>query len=235
MNNFLFPIQAIVIHADARSIPLQDKSIHCVVTSPPYWGLRDYGHGDQLGAEKTPEEYVDNLLQVFREVHRVLRDDGTLWLNLGDCYAGTWTSNHAQAVPSINTKDGRYQVRGGYVPKGLKPKDLVGIPWRIAFALQADGWYLRNDIIWHKTNGHPENVEDRCTRTHEYIFLLSKSRRYYFDHDAIREPHKQASIERYQRADTAEKPGSKEAHHGHPPKGLIRQSQADTSSSANKR
>ena len=134
---------------------LSDKSIQMCVTSPPYWGLRDYGHDGQLGLEETPAEYVANMVSVFSEVKRVLRDDGTLWLNLGDSYAN---------------------------------KDLVGIPWRVAFALQADGWYLRQDIIWHKPNPMPESVKDRCTKAHEYIFLLSKSAKYYYDAESIREP-----------------------------------------------
>jgi len=147
--------------AELRKLP--DESVHCCVTSPPYWGLRDYGVPGQLGLEKTPEEYVANMVEVFREVRRVLRKDGVLFLNLGDSYHGLRT-------------------------KGLKPKDLVGIPWRVAFALQADGWYLRQDIIWAKPNPMPESVRDRCTKSHEYVFLLSKSERYYFDSEAIQEP-----------------------------------------------
>jgi len=135
---------------------LQPSSVHCCVTSPPYWGLRDYGEDEQLGLEKTPEAYVENMVQVFGEVRKVLRDDGTLWLNLGDSYG--------------------------------KEKQLCGIPWRVALALQADGWYLRQDIIWHKPNPMPESVTDRCTKAHEYIFLLSKSKKYYYDHEAIKEP-----------------------------------------------
>ena len=138
---------------------LEDQSVNTCITSPPYWGLRDYGEGEQLGLEDTPEEYVENLVNVFREVKRVLRDDGTVWLNLGDSY-----SSH---------------------------KDLVGIPWRVAFALQeADGWYLRQDIIWHKPVPMPESVKDRCTKAHEYIFLLSKNAKYYYDNEAIKTPVK---------------------------------------------
>ena len=138
---------------------LEDQSVNTCITSPPYWGLRDYGEGEQLGLEDTPEEYVENLVNVFREVKRVLRDDGTVWLNLGDIY-----SSH---------------------------KDLVGIPWRVAFALQeADGWYLRQDIIWHKPVPMPESVKDRCTKAHEYIFLLSKNAKYYYDNEAIKTPVK---------------------------------------------
>tara|TARA_Y100000310_G_C20583006_1_gene763938 strand:+ start:128 stop:919 length:792 start_codon:yes stop_codon:yes gene_type:complete len=134
------------------------------VTSPPYWGLRDYGESGQLGLEDTPEEYVESMVKVFREVRRVLKDDGTLWLNLGDSYNGSGVTS-------------------------LKPKDLVGLPWMVAFALRANGWYLRQDIIWHKPNPMPESVTDRCTKSHEYIFLFSKSPKYYYDIDAIREDH----------------------------------------------
>ena len=210
-----------MINANALHIPLKDKTVQCCVTSPPYWGLRDYGTAEwmggdpdcdhqqnvrfsdksgirdtaketviaenkgkgtfykdtckkcgairidkQLGLEQTPEEYVENMVAVFREVWRVLRDDGTLWLNLGDSYNG---------------------------------KQLIGIPWRVAFALQADGWYLRNDIIWHKPNPMPESVRDRCTKSHEYIFLLTKSAKYYYDNEAIKEPAEQGSLERMRR------------------------------------
>lgn len=164
---------------------LPDRSVHCCVTSPPYWGLRDYGEAGQIGLEQSPEEYVAELVAVFREVWRVLRDDGTLWLNLGDSYAGnnSRASNNGRAGFG-NPRDGVFERIGD----GLKTKDLVGIPWRVAFALQADGWYLRQDIIWHKPNPLPESVKDRCTKAHEYIFLMSKSSRYYFDYEAIREP-----------------------------------------------
>ena len=164
---------------------LADGSVQCVVTSPPYWGLRDYGRDDQIGLEATPELYVSALVSVFNDVRRVLRDDGTLWLNLGDSYAGnnSRASNNGRAGYG-NAREGVFERIGD----GLKTKDLVGIPWRVAFALQADGWYLRQDIIWHKPNPLPESVKDRCTKAHEYIFLLSKSSRYYFDYEAIKEP-----------------------------------------------
>jgi DNA modification methylase len=175
-----------------RTLP--DQSVNCGVTSPPYWGLRDYGVDGQLGLEKTQEEYVEKLVGVFREFKRVLRNDGTLWLNLGDTYANNGTGGNgatggrdkstlASKMPPIGTTPVKKSV-----PRGLKPKDLVGIPWRVAFALQAGGWYLRQDIIWHKPNPMPESVTDRCTKAHEYIFLLSKSSKYYFDHEAIKEP-----------------------------------------------
>jgi DNA modification methylase len=160
-----------ILVGDCRQILAQmpDQSVHTCVTSPPYFGLRDYGVDGQIGLEQTPEAYVAEMVAVFREVRRVLRDDGTLWLNLGDSYAGAG---------------------------GLKKKDLIGIPWRVAFALQADGWYLRQDIIWHKPNPMPESVRDRCTKAHEYIFLLSKSDRYYFDYKAIKIDAATATIER---------------------------------------
>lgn len=170
---------------------LPDQSVQCVVTSPPYFGLRDYGHDGQIGLESTPDAFVAELVSVFREVKRVLRDDGTLWLNLGDSYASGGMSNPSSASTLGGGKDrgaSDYSINRT-VPSGLKPKDLVGIPWRVAFALQADGWYLRQDIIWHKPNPMPESVKDRCTKAHEYIFLLSKSERYFYDADAIREPH----------------------------------------------
>jgi DNA modification methylase len=141
------------------------QSIQCCVTSPPYFGLRDYGHDSQIGLEETPQAFIARLVDVFDEVHRVLRDDGTLWLNIGDSYATT------QGAPA-----------------GVKTKELIGIPWRLAFALQDAGWYLRQDIIWHKPNPMPESVKDRCTKAHEYLFLLTKKPRYFFDHEAIKEP-----------------------------------------------
>ena len=166
-----------------RTMP--DESVQCCVTSPPYWGLRDYGHDGQIGLESTPEAYVGRMVEVFREVRRVLREDGTLWLNLGDSYAGNATSG------GPNRNDGGPAVRVAGVPtkigENLKPKDLCGIPWRVAFALQADGWYLRQDIIWHKPNPMPESVTDRCTKSHEYVFLMAKSQRYYYDAEAIAE------------------------------------------------
>ena len=168
-----------------RLAELPDQSVQCVVTSPPYWGLRDYGNDGQIGLEQTPEEYVDEMVKVFAEVKRVLKDDGVLWLNLGDSYAG----NNSRA--SNNGRAGFGSEREGVFSKmgdGLKTKDLVGIPWRVAFALQADGWWLRQDIIWHKPNPMPESVTDRCTKAHEYLFMLTKNSRYYFDHETIKEP-----------------------------------------------
>ena len=160
-------------------------SIDCCVTSPPYYGLRDYGHEGQIGLEETPDAYVAKLVAVFREVRRVLRDDGTLWLNLGDSYASDTKGSGSTSAKQLRNAGSRFEPRR--FKHGLKPKDLIGIPWRVAFALQADGWWLRQDIIWHKPNPMPESVRDRCTKAHEYIFLLSKSERYHYDADAIAE------------------------------------------------
>jgi len=167
-----------------------DESVRCVVTSPPYWGLRDYGNDGQLGLEETPEEYVENMVEVFQEVKRVLKDDGTVWLNLGDSYNGSGGAGGDYNKGGLKEGQPKY---GRKFTNNLKPKDLVGIPWRVAFALQSDGWYLRQDIIWHKPNPMPEGVTDRCTKSHEYIFLLSKSAKYYYDADAIREEVKETN------------------------------------------
>ena len=170
---------------------LDDNSIDCCVTSPPYWNLRDYGVDGQIGLEQTPEEYVQQMVDVFHEVKRALKPEGTLWLNLGDSYSGSGkgAANYPGDYPKQNTNAGSLTTKGtvGYVPPGLKSKDLVGIPWMIAFALRADGYYLRQDIIWAKPNPMPESVTDRCTKSHEYIFLLSKSEHYYYDNEAIAE------------------------------------------------
>ena len=172
-------LESRIICADAveglRSLP--DSSISMCVTSPPYYGLRDYGSDQQIGTEETPAAYIERLVGVFREVRRVLREDGTLWVNIADCYAGS----------------------GKAVWDGIKPKDMIGIPWMLAFALRADGWYLRSDIIWNKINCLPESVRDRPTKSYEHIFLLSRSPRYFFDADAIKEPITEESRKRYQR------------------------------------
>jgi DNA modification methylase len=205
-----------LINGDCRAVlpALPEQSVHCCVTSPPYFGLRDYGHDGQIGLEQTPDAFVQELVEVFREVRRVLRDDGTLWLNLGDSYAGAGPSGATYQSETTKRREGQqqdgffrlsktlsdrgltYADKKPVAPPGFKKKDLIGIPWRVAFALQADGWYLRQDIIWHKPNPMPESVRDRCTKAHEYIFLLSKSPRYYFDSKAMLEeakttaPHK---------------------------------------------
>jgi DNA modification methylase len=182
-----------VLHGDCRDVlpTLAAGSVNCVMTSPPFWGLRDYGTAGQVGLEATPEEYVATLVGIFREVRRVLRDDGTVWLNLGDSFArdgGAVTAPGASATTgnTLANVDTRDAARARTI--GLKPKDLVGIPWRVAFALQADGWYLRSDIIWSKPNPMPESVTDRPTKAHEYVFLLTKRPRYWYDADAVREP-----------------------------------------------
>ena len=172
----------------ALDLFVEPNSVQMCVTSPPYFGLRDYGVDGQLGLEPTPAEYITNMVEVFRSVRNVLSDDGTLWLNIGDSYA----ENRSYQVPSTkgSAKHSNSQSVGGkgsVVPDGMKPKDLIGIPWMLAFALRADGWYLRQEIIWHKPNTMPESVTDRCTKSHESIFLLAKSEKYYFDSEAIRE------------------------------------------------
>ncbi len=165
------------------------------VTSPPYFGLRDYGHEGQIGLEQTPEEYIAAMVEVFRCVRDVLADDGTVWLNIGDSYFPHNGSrgNKTPAGDTLRGRNNEYQPAPKLKAEGIKGKDLIGIPWMLAFALRADGWYLRQDIIWHKPNPMPESVRDRCTKAHEYIFLLSKSERYYFDSEAIKEPAKVSS------------------------------------------
>lgn len=170
---------------------LEAESVHTCVTSPPYYNLRDYGAAGQIGMETTPEEYIGNLVDVFREVRRCLRQDGALWVNIGDSYA-----TRSGSQPPANTRNAHGHT-AKQPPSGYKCKDLMGIPWLLAFALRADGWYLRQDLIWHKTNAMPESVRDRCTKAHEYIFLLSKSPRYYFDAAAISEPIAGSSTKRY--------------------------------------
>ncbi len=172
-----------------KTVP--DCTFHTCVTSPPYWQLRNYGADGQYGLEETPEQFVDNMVALFREVRRVLRDDGTLWLNLGDTYAGAGRGGGGTFMSERG--DGSWKgpaACNGFrmPPPGLKHKDLVGIPWRVAFALQADGWYLRSDIIWHKPNPMPESAKDRPTKAHEYVFLMSKSAQYYYDAESIKEP-----------------------------------------------
>lgn len=255
------------VRESLKSIP--DGSIHCVVTSPPYWGLRDYGTGkweggdpncshkrdskqsdktstgqrnlegaigdgiyksycrrcgairidNQLGLEPTFDSYVEDMVGVFREVRRILRDDGTLWLNLGDSYAGSNGNGWKQTIASTNASNAGgenedFRARIGRDDGYLKPKDLVGIPWRVALALQKDGWFLRQDIIWHKPNPMPESVTDRCTKAHEYIFLLTKKANYFFDSEAIKEPAKYPHDNRGARADSRKDAGISNAMHG---------------------
>lgn len=198
-------MSATLLTGDCRTIlpTLPDGSVQCCITSPPYFGLRDYGHAAQIGLEPTPDAYVAEMVSVFREVRRVLADDGVLWLNLGDSYAGSGKGGNPADSPhqKQRTNSGSLTVIGNTAREaantrgpgddrlfGAKPKDLLGIPWRVAFALQADGWYLRADIIWHKPNPMPESVTDRPTKAHEYVFLLTKSARYFYDAAAISEP-----------------------------------------------
>ena len=171
---------------------LPDECVNTCVTSPPYWKLRDYGVEGQIGLEKTPEEYVKKMVKVFSGVKRVLRDDGTLWLNLGDSY-GTGTTAPRQQSKNPGVGANSPEAQNSVSRCGGMAKQLLGIPWRVALALQADGWYLRQDIIWHKSNPMPESVTDRCTKAHEYIFLLTKSKKYYYDNEAIKEPCTEAS------------------------------------------
>lgn len=189
-----------------RLLEIEEQSVQTVITSPPYWGLRDYGNDGQIGLEQTPDEYVAQMVLVFREVWRVLRDDGTLWLNLGDSYSSFKDcKSTVQSLAKGTVKESAHIIdKGKSVSRntktlkqaGLKNKDLVGIPWRVAFALQADGWYLRQDIIWAKPNPMPESVKDRCTKSHEYVFMLTKSDKYFFDNQAIREPSVTGSWEK---------------------------------------
>lgn len=222
-----------VMVGDCRSLlaTLPERSARCCVTSPPYFGLRDYGHAGQIGLEQTPGAYVAELVAVFREVWRVLTDDGTLWLNLGDSYTSggrtTQTVDSArrgQVVDGKRLGPGRRDLDGDAasgkqeylngtamrppVIDGVGPKNLIGIPWRVAFALQADGWYLRSDIIWKKPNPMPESVTDRPTKSHEYLFLFAKSERYYYDADAIAEPLTASSVERLSQSGLDERKGS---------------------------
>ena len=206
----------LLIHADARSIPLKDESVNCCVTSPPYWGLRDYGVTGQIGLEPTPELYVATMVDVFREVRRVLKADGTLWLNLGDSYAGGGNYRGVSSMDTLTSKQASNRgARGlsqalGAAGKdfGLAAKQLVGIPWRVAFALQADGWWLRSDIIWAKPNPMPESVTDRPTKAHEYLFLLAKSERYYYDAASIKTAASMATVERLSQPNLADQVGS---------------------------
>lgn len=192
---------------------LEDESINCCVTSPPYYNLRDYGVDGQLGLEATPEEYIQKLVEIFREVRRVLTKDGTLWVNIADSYAGSGkgASNYPDNAKKYKQGSNKGSV-GSYLSKTVsadcKPKDLIGIPWMLAFALRADGWYLRSDIIWAKNNPMPESVKDRCTKSHEYIFFLTKSPKYYFDDEAIAEPVKESTINRMSQPNLESQKGS---------------------------
>lgn len=186
MNEIL---TAQIIHGDVRDTinEIPSESVRTCVTSPPYWGLRDYGSENQLGQESTPEEYVENLVDIFRGVKNALTDDGTLWLNLGDSYVGTGHKGNLTDPKNPKSRNGQKFALNNKVA-GLKPKDMIGIPWRVAFALQADGWFLRSEIIWEKPNALPSAVKDRPVSSHEHIFLLSKSRNYFYDYNTVKEP-----------------------------------------------
>lgn len=183
---------------------LPDRSADLCVTSPPYYNLRDYGAEGQIGTERTPEEYIERLIEVFREVKRVLKDDGTLWIVIVDCYAGSGKGRNGNGEYNMKTATSKQLTNAGScmgnltktTAKSCKPKDLIGIPWMLAFALRADGWYLRSDIIWEKPNAFPESVKDRCTKSYEHVFMLSKSRSYFYDAEAIKEPVADASLKR---------------------------------------
>lgn len=175
-----------ILLGDCRELlkKIDDEQFQCCVTSPPYWGLRDYGVEGQIGAEMEIDDYINNLVILFREVKRTLRNDGVLWLNIGDSY----TSGNRKWRQADEKNPARAMSYRPPTPEGLKPKDLIGVPWKLAFALQNDGWYLRSDIIWYKPNCQPESVKDRPTQSHEYLFLLTKSKKYYYDYQSIREP-----------------------------------------------
>ena len=210
-----------IICGDSKEVlkTLEAESVQVCITSPPYFGLRDYGMEGQIGLEETPEEYTQKLVGVFREVRRVLRKNGTLWLNLGDSFYNyrpgkgsgqtrqSFSRHKASVIPSVPR-------RANIILSGLKEKDLIGIPWRVAFALQVDGWYLRSDIIWAKKNCMPESVQDRPTRSHEYIFLFSKSSKYYYDADAIKEPSMEVSLRRAEYGWKSERESVKSMTHG---------------------
>ena len=203
-----------ILHGDVldKLQEIESDSVQCVVTSPPYWGLRNYQTEGQLGLEKTPEEYVEKMVKVFREVKRVLKKDGTCFLNLGDSYAG---STGQTGGKGLNTYQKEANATNSMMKpskiNGLKPKDLCMIPARVAIALQSDGWWLRQDIIWHKPNPMPESVQDRCTKSHEFIFLLTKSAKYYYDNNAIREPVSDVSLKRAEYGWDCDRPSTKNA------------------------
>ena len=183
-----------------KMFEIPDNSVQMVCTSPPYWNLRDYNMSDQFGLEATPEEYISNLVAVFRGISRVLKKDGTVWLNIGDSYASSGVFGKPNEMVGAGTKDLAYGRAP--TPDGISPKNLIGIPWKLAFAMQKDGWYLRQEIIWYKPNAMPEPVSDRCTKAHESIFLFAHPEskgKYYYNADAIREPHLEESLERTQR------------------------------------
>ena len=212
--------ESMIFLGDAQHVlsRLPRESVQCVVTSPPYWGLRDYDIEDQIGLEPTLPQFINRLIAVFQEVRRVLKPAGTFWLNVGDGYT---SGNRTWRAPDKKNRARAMSVRPE-TPEGLKPKDLIGVPWRLALALQEDGWYLRSDIVWHKPNAMPESVKDRPTRAHEYIFLFTRNERYYYDHEAIREPGGNGARQRNRRSvwDVNTEP-TKDAHFATFPPKLI--------------
>ena len=214
-----------VLNGDALAMlqTLPDESVNCIVTSPPYYGLRDYGHEGQIGLEQTPQEFIKRLADVFRECRRVLTKDGTCWVNMGDSYAanGQRTNNNGEGASTMGwpgqqkqTLNKAAKMKLPAMRHELKPKDLMGIPWRLAFALQDDGWYLRQDIIWAKPNPMPESVRDRCTKAHEYIFMLTKSPKYWYDASSIKEPVADVSLKRSEYGWDCDRPSTKNASMG---------------------
>ena len=229
-----------ILYGDCRDTLKQfDEQARTCVTSPPYYGLRDYGgEENQIGQEKTPEEFIDQLVNVFKEVRNVLTDDGTLWVNLGDSYynyrPGKGQSYPKQSVSKTNQDLPTQCNKRGNKLDGLKEKDLIGIPWMFAFAMRSDGWYLRQDIIWHKPNPMPESVKDRCTKSHEYIFLLSKNKKYYYDNEAIKEPVKKDWGKRDRTSGKYHNPGTGIQPHSGLTKSYDRKNKRDVWSITNK-
>ena len=229
-----------ILYGDCRNTLKQfDEQARTCVTSPPYYGLRNYGNEEnQIGQENTPEEFIDQLVSVFKEVRNVLTDDGTLWVNLGDSYynyrPGKGQSYPKQSVSKTNQDLPTQCNKRGNKLEGLKEKDLIGIPWMFAFAMRSDGWYLRQDIIWHKPNPMPESVKDRCTKSHEYIFLLSKNKKYYYDNEAIKEPVKKDWGTRDRTQGKYHNPGSGLVPHSGLSKSYDRKNKRDVWSITNK-
>lgn len=210
---------SVLFEGDALQIlhRLPTGSVQCVVTSPPYWGLRDYGIEGQIGLEESLPQFINRLVAVFAEVRRVLRDDGVLWLNIGDGYT---SGNRGYRAPDKKNPARAMSVRPD-TPEGLKPKDLMGIPWRLAFALQEDGWYLRSDIVWDKPNAMPESVKDRPSRSHEFLFMLTKSERYFYDYEAAKEPAANGSRRNRRSVWKVHTQATEHAHYAVFPPGLI--------------
>jgi site-specific DNA-methyltransferase (adenine-specific)/site-specific DNA-methyltransferase (cytosine-N4-specific) len=219
ITEILTPTTKLIL-GDSREVlsTLPDNLFQCCITSPPYWGLRDYGIDGQIGSETIIDDYIEDLVRVFHEVRRTLKEDGTLWLNIGDSF----TSGNRKWRDSDKKNPARGMSYRPPTPEGLKPKDLIGVPWRIALALQKDGWYLRSDIIWNKPNCQPESVKDRPTRSHEFIFLMSKSEDYYYDSDSIKEPSVDGTLKNRRSVWNINTNGFKGAHFAVFPPELVR-------------